>query len=160
MATIADRKYAIEARKRGVSFAAIARKTGVSKTTIRRWTVPEYQARVDAQKAVWLSKPENKARLREYERRRKKGRCESCSGAMSRAFDGLCKSCRKEAQHFKRIDIQRYWNDQVLMSSEIADRMGLTRGAIESELQRMRKDGWQLDPRGGIPGAYLRHQAA
>lgn len=154
--TVADRKYAIEARKRGVPFSVIARKCGVSKTTIRRWTVPEYQAAIDSYRAAWKARPENRAKQREYDSRKPKGRCESCRGQMSRRNDGLCKSCRKEAQKFKRLDIQRYWNEEQLTSAEIADKMSLSRNVIESELTRMRKDGWELARRGGVPGSYLR----
>lgn len=156
--TVADRRYAIEARKRKVPFGVIAKKCGVSKTTIRRWTVPEYQAAVNVYREAWKAKPENQARQREYDRRKPKGRCESCRGEMSQRKDGLCKSCRKEAQQFKRLDIQRYWNKENLTAGEIADRMNISRNQIESELTRMRREGWELTHRGGVPGSYLRRR--
>lgn len=160
MATIADREYAIEARRRGVPYATIARKCGVSRTTIRRWTSPEFQRRSDEHRAAWLARPENRAKQREYEARKAKGRCESCRGRMSTRKDGVCKSCRKEAQTFRRLDIQRYWNEEQLTSPEIAERMGVARTIVESELTRMRRDGWDLAYRGGYSGAYLRRQGS
>lgn len=156
---MADRQYAIEARRRGVSFGTIARKCGVSKTTIRRWTVPEYQRQIDAYRAAWKAKPENKAKQREYDKRKPKGRCESCRGKMSRRGNGVCKACRKEAQMFKRRDIQRLWNEEWRTAPEIADALGLSKNVVESELTRMRRDGWDLTDRGGVRGDYLRRRA-
>jgi hypothetical protein len=139
--------YAIDAKGRGVPMTVIARICGVSDTTVRRWTDPKYAAENVVYLADW--KARNPEAQRRYDRQRQRGRCDSCHGplGLGRTDGGTCARCWREELHFRRVDVQRLWNEEHLTSREIAAQMRMSKEAVEQLMVRMRRDGWTLESR-------------
>lgn len=134
---------AIKAREEGISSRKVAKELGVCQTTILRWTNPKYQEATDAYKREWNRN--NPHKHRQYEETHlKKNRCSSCKKP-GRYKDGVvCADCKAEDRRFRRVEIQRLWNEEGMTAIEIGEALGVSRFYIEREIVLMRKAGWKI----------------
>lgn len=137
---------AIEARGEGVPVKRIAEECEVSETTVIRWTTPGYAEKVAEYKRKWAKR--NRAKQRGYEEKTLlKNRCRGCRKPGRYKDGALCARCQAEDRNFRRIDIQRLWNEEKLKPAEIAEIVGTTKNYVEKEVIAMRREGWDVHRR-------------
>jgi transposase len=138
----------------GYTLGMISVRLGFSKTTIQRWIRPEIRKAMNEQSLAY--RRENHARLnahaRRYMRGKRLGTCPVCDRPTPRKGIKQCRACRKEDRDWRRNELMVLWNDG-LSAQEIAQRTGRTPRAITAEVQRMRKDGWNVPKRRNLRAA-------
>jgi hypothetical protein len=114
---------------------------------------------------AWRQKPENREREREFSRAWKarnrdrnrardraraadpdhRGRCEMCGGLMGAGSrqNGICRDCRVQTRTARARQIEAWWAEGI-SSSEIALRLGWTKGHLYNEMDRLRREGYRL----------------
>lgn len=132
-------------RADGLPYREIGERLGVHLHTAFRWLNPDYE---EAQRQVARGyKDRNREAMRVYGReyrRTHKGKCSSCGGEMERQHDGgVCLACREEEVHRRAEMLERWWAEGLTLK-EIASKLGLTVNHVGSELNRLRKKGYNL----------------
>lgn len=140
--TTAERKAkALEWSERGMTNGAIAARLGVSTTTVRRYVDPDYDAYCKRVSAAY--RRDNPSKRREWDT----VPCPSCK--TTRVEPGVisCRACEREERDSRWHELLTLWNEEGLTGREIAARTGRSIAAVEVDLTRMRKAGWDLKRR-------------
>lgn len=112
-----------ELRDEGLHPLEIARRLGVSLTTVRRWLNPDEAARNRAGSYAWKKKNPDAAR------RAGGGTCTTCGGHTSSLRVVECQSCRRrKAEDRKRLIVERW--SQGASLQDIADELGSSVSAV------------------------------
>lgn len=149
-ATVKDKMRAIKAHEEGMPCGKIAEMLEVGETTVRRWVNPVFRAEQEQYKREWAKR--NRHRYKVYQETRvKKNRCRSCKQPGSYKDGALCMTCRGEERHFRRVDIQRLWNEEGLTAAQIAEAVGSPYSYIKREIITMRNAGWEMKRRNAVP---------
>lgn len=142
------RLEAVEIERRhdeGESYEAIAASQGVSTTTLRKWRDPRVAAAYAASRTGWTSSEVGRASQRRRDHARldvQRDGCVRCgqprgAGSARKKRPGLCATCRCRAAAER---------DEQLMAldaaktplREIAEQLGMTYGAVRTNLSRLR----------------------
>ena len=157
-AAVTKREKALELMAAGVSNAQAAREVGVSASAVWKWANPE--------KAAEMQREDNARRAqvkREWDQEPSNVTCSACEEPLTnrQATHGIRQhaDCYAEVRAFqkqwRREEIFELW-DRGLTSGQIAIKLGSTRTAINNEVMRMRREGWDLPYRRRPAGELVR----
>lgn len=124
----------------GLGPAAIARRIGVSPTTVHRWTSEEQRER-DVQRSRAYRK-RNRERVRTYDSKRRRDACPVCGGPKTIRSE-LCAGCSRFAGKQRQRFIQIMWKDGHTVP-QIAALLETTTGSVQTSIARMRRAGWDM----------------
>lgn len=147
-----DEKKVAEARRlreEGALLVEIAATFGVSESTARRWVDPEVASRDRQTSRAWKKEHAQEARRVDRERCRDatlRGRCAGCGGLMGigRFADGVCSGCRSDRRRQRAERIVSLWAAGAPAKSIAADLGMSSVGYLRVEIDRLRKEGWDL----------------
>jgi transposase len=135
-------------RAKGLTYAEIGTKLGVSTNTAYRWLNPG-KAERDRQRArAW--KARNREHLHSYDAAYAAANartCGTCGGPMHyKTIGTACATCTQARRHERALAIERMWRDGLTVY-EIADRVGWTKDRLGIEMANLRADGYDLPHR-------------
>lgn len=134
-------------RAEGLTLQAIGDRFGATHTCVWRWLNPERSAEhVRKQNA----RPERRAAKRAWEREHDRGECPCGAtlavGARRKGIE-VCRDCHDEMQAvgtaMRRERIRDLW-EAGATRKEIVQALASTSPSIQTEMARMRREGWEL----------------
>ena len=156
-----EQRVELEARiAGGESLRSIAPEFGVSDVTFRKELRPEVRKAVNARNAAYPEAPDVRRErdLRRLDQRR--DTCQQCGKPRGRGSEkkgpGICTACRTANAHEHDEKIIALYADPSLTVVAIADRLGMTPGAVRQAIRRLRAAGQvgrRYRPAGSAAGA-------